>query len=72
MFPISNLDDRVVAFGGRSLDTSYGAKYINSAETKVFKKGSLLFNLRNAQKNNRNNSLLIVEGIIDVINMANN
>ena len=29
MFPISNLNDRVVAFGGRSLNTSYGAKYIN-------------------------------------------
>ena len=72
MFPISNLDDRVVAFGGRSLNTSYGAKYINSAETKVFKKGSLLFNLRNAQKNNRNNSLLIVEGYMDVITLANN
>ena len=72
MFPISNLDDRVVAFGGRSLNTAYGAKYINSAETKVFKKGSLLFNLRNAQKNNKNNSLLIVEGYMDVISLANN
>ena len=50
MFPICNLDDRVVAFGGRSINTSYGAKYINSAETKVFKKGSLLFNLNNAKK----------------------
>ena len=72
MFPISNLNDRVVAFGGRSLNTSYGAKYINSAETKVFKKGSLLFNLKNAQKRNKNNPILIVEGYMDVISLANN
>ena len=72
MFPISNLNDRVVAFGGRSLNTSYGAKYINSAETKVFKKGSLLFNLKNAQKSPKNNPLVIVEGYMDVISLANN
>ncbi len=72
MFPISNLDDRVVAFGGRSLNTSYGAKYINSAETKVFKKGSLLFNMKNAQKRSINDPILIVEGYMDVISLANN
>ncbi len=72
MFPISNLNDRIVAFGGRSLTTSYGAKYINSAETKVFKKGSLIFNLKNAQKNAKNDPLVIVEGYMDVISLANN
>ena len=72
MFPISNLNDRVVAFGGRSLNTSYGAKYINSAETKVFKKGSLLFNLKKAQKKSKNSPLVIVEGYMDVISLANN
>ena len=55
MFPISIWSNNIVAFGGRSLNTSYGAKYINSAETKIFKKGSLLFNLKNAKKNNKNN-----------------
>ena len=72
MFPIFNLEDRVVAFGGRSVNTSYGAKYINSAETKIFKKGSLLYNLRNATKSNKNNTLIIVEGYMDVISLANN
>ena len=72
MFPISNLDERVVAFGGRSLNASYGAKYINSSETKVFKKGSLLFNLKKAQKNNKKSNLVIVEGYMDVISLANN
>ena len=72
MFPISNLNDRVVAFGGRSLNTSYGAKYINSSETKVFKKGSLVFNLKKAQKKAKNSTLVIVEGYMDVISLANN
>ena len=72
MFPISNLDERVVAFGGRSLNTTYGAKYINSSETKVFKKGALLFNLKKAQKNNKKSNLIIVEGYMDVISLANN
>ena len=72
MFPISNLNDRVVAFGGRSLNTTYGAKYINSPETKIFKKGSLLFNLKSAQKSSKNDPLVIVEGYMDVISLANN
>ncbi len=72
MFPISNFNNRIVAFGGRSLNTSYGAKYINSAETKVFKKGSLLFNLKNAKQDAKNKPLLIVEGYMDVISLANN
>ena len=72
MFPISNFNDRVVAFGGRSLNTTYGAKYINSPETKIFKKGSLLFNLRKAKKSSKNDPLVIVEGYMDVIALANN
>ena len=72
MFPISNSNNNIVAFGGRSLNTAYGAKYINSSETKIFKKGSLLFNLKNAQKSKKNDPLIIVEGYMDVISLANN
>ncbi len=72
MFPISDLSGKVVAFGGRSLNTSIGAKYINSAETKIFKKGSLLYNLKNAKKNIKNNPILLVEGYMDVISLCNN
>ena len=72
MFPISDLSNNIVAFGGRSLNTAYGAKYINSSETKIFKKGSLLFNLKNAQKSKKNDPLIIVEGYMDVISLANN
>ena len=72
MFPISDSSNNIVAFGGRSLNTAYGAKYINSSETKIFKKGSLLFNLKNAQKSKKNDPLIIVEGYMDVISLANN
>ena len=72
MFPISDSNNDIVAFGGRSLNTAYGAKYINSSETKIFKKGSLLFNLKNAQKSKKNDPLIIVEGYMDVISLANN
>ena len=72
MFPISDSNNKIVAFGGRSLNTAYGAKYINSSETKIFKKGSLLFNLKNAQKSKKNDPLIIVEGYMDVISLANN
>ena len=72
MFPISDSNNNIVAFGGRSLNTAYGAKYINSSETKIFKKGSLLFNLKNAQKSKKNDPLIVVEGYMDVISLANN
>ena len=72
MFPISDSSNNIVAFGGRSLNTAYGAKYINSSETKIFKKGSLLFNLKNAQKSKKNDPLIVVEGYMDVISLANN
>ena len=72
MFPISDTNNNIVAFGGRSLNTAYGAKYINSSETKIFKKGSLLFNLKNAQKSKKNDPLIVVEGYMDVISLANN
>jgi DNA primase len=72
MFPISDSNNNIVAFGGRSLNTAYGAKYINSSETKIFKKGSLLFNFKNAQKSKKNDPLIVVEGYMDVISLANN
>ncbi len=72
MFPISNHNNKIVAFGGRSLNTAFGAKYVNSSETEIFKKGSLLFNLKNALKSKKNEPLIVVEGYMDVISLANN
>ncbi|WP_375658980.1 DNA primase [Bartonella sp. MR30HLJHH] len=73
MFPIEDLRGRVVAFGGRALEKETRAKYLNSPETVLFHKGNILYNAVAARKNSRfvgdekNHSLLVVEGYMDVI-----
>ena len=43
MFPITDKKNRVIAFGGRTIGDDL-PKYLNSAETNVFKKGQTLYN----------------------------
>ena len=50
MFPITDFRGRVVAFGGRALAADVPAKYLNSPETELFHKGSLLYNGAEARK----------------------
>ncbi len=72
MFPISNTQGRIVAFGGRSLDDS-NPKYINSPESNFFQKRNLLYNLNIAKEFARKkNNLLICEGYMDVISLNQN
>lgn len=67
MFPIRDLQGRVVAFGGRVLDAGE-PKYLNSPETPLFKKGELLYGLDLARESaRRRNRLVLVEGYMDVI-----
>ncbi len=70
IFPISNLSNDVIAFGGRAINKNYLAKYINSPETEFFKKGRQLFNL-NLAKDERSltDEVIIVEGYMDVISL---
>ncbi len=71
MFPIHDRGGRVVAFGGRALDPSAKAKYLNSPETELFHKGSLLFNHHRARKPAGDQGRVIaVEGYVDVISMT--
>ncbi len=67
MFPIKDNLERVIAFGGRRLD-SEGPKYINSWENDFFKKRNILYNMNcmNSLKN-KTDDLLLVEGYTDVI-----
>ena len=67
MFPIQDVRNRVIAFGGRVLDDSK-PKYINSAENLVYSKGRHLFGL-NLAKNSQKKNLIIVEGYMDCISL---
>lgn len=68
MFPIIDHRDRVVGFGGRVLDDS-APKYLNSPESPIFNKGSVLFGLNLARKRRPIESFIIVEGYLDVITL---
>ena len=68
MFPIRDARGRLIGFGGRSLDSKTPAKYLNSPETSVFKKGLNLYHHAHARAALKESSTLIVaEGYMDVI-----
>ena len=70
MFPIRDKRKRVVGFGGRVLDDTL-PKYLNSPETVVFSKGKELYGLCELLENNaKPQEILIVEGYMDVIALA--
>lgn len=70
MFPIRDKRKRVIGFGGRVLDDSL-PKYINSPETAVFSKGREAYGLYELlEKNSRPRRILVVEGYMDVIALA--
>lgn len=71
IFPIHDSRGRVVAFGGRAMSAEVSAKYLNSPETPLFHKGSLLFNHHNARKAAHDTGqAIVVEGYVDVIAMS--
>jgi len=71
MFPICDRSGRVIAFGGRALAKDVPAKYLNSPETSLFHKGAVLYNHHNARKAaHETGALVVVEGYVDVIAMA--
>jgi DNA primase len=70
MFPIRDKRKRIIGFGGRVLDDSL-PKYLNSPETAVFSKGKELYGLCELLENHaRPTQILIVEGYMDVIALA--
>jgi DNA primase len=71
MFPITDVRNRVIAFGGRALEKDVPAKYLNSPETPLFHKGDNLYNLATARQAAHDGAPLIaVEGYVDVIAMV--
>lgn len=70
MFPIQDRRGRVIAFGGRVLDSGE-PKYLNSPETPLFEKGRELYGLRQAMQAMRDEGFaLVVEGYMDVVALA--
>ncbi len=67
MFPIQDIKNRYIAFGGRVLDNSL-PKYINSPEGIVYSKGRNLYAL-NIAKNSDETNLVIVEGYMDAVSL---
>ncbi|MFA4836435.1 MAG: DNA primase, partial [Dehalococcoidia bacterium] len=67
MYPICNIKGQVVGFGARALDDSM-PKYLNSAESPIFKKSDLLYALDRAREAIRNQGkVVIVEGYMDAL-----
>lgn len=68
MFPLWNIEGKIVGYSGRIYNTSDTAKYINTKETVIFKKGLNLYNYHRAKNEVRmSGSVIIMEGFMDVI-----
>ncbi|MFQ5427827.1 MAG: DNA primase [Thermodesulfobacteriota bacterium] len=70
IFPITDIRDRVIGFGGRALGER-GPKYLNSPETVLFKKGETLFGLFQAGPAIKEQGFaIVVEGYFDLLAMV--
>ena len=67
IFPIVNIQNKVIAFGGRRLDNGEN-KYINSSQTLIYNKSRNVFAL-NIAKNSKFDFFILCEGYMDVITM---
>src|SRR5688572_5594155 len=66
--PILDLKSRVIAFGARALEPDAQPKYLNSPETRLFDKGSMVYNFARARPSAFDKGeLIVVEGYMDVI-----
>jgi len=70
IFPIRNLSNQVIAFGGRIIGNEDEAKYINSAESAIYKKGDQLYALPQARRHIAiKGNALLTEGYMDVLTL---
>ena len=68
MFPLYDLNGKVIAYSGRIYNRKDNSKYFNTRETELFKKGKLLYNYHRARDIARQkNQIIIMEGFMDVI-----
>ena len=71
IIPIFNENNKIVGFGGRSLNKNNDIKYLNTSQNVVFTKSDLIFNLSQAKKEIQLlKNVIIVEGYMDVISLT--
>ena len=68
LFPIHDTYGNPVAFTARDFKGTSDSKYINTSETKIYTKGDIVYNYHRAREEcRRNNAVIVVEGVLDVI-----
>ena len=67
IFPLTDQRGATVGFGGRAIDSSSQAKYLNSSDSPIFNKRRILFGLK--QLRISNDTVLVVEGYFDVLTL---
>ena len=73
MFPISDRNDKIIAFGGRVFDSDDPAKYINSSETPIYNKSGIFYGLSKTKSFlSKENTAIVVEGYLDLIQLFQN
>jgi DNA primase len=71
MFPIHNEAGKIIGFGGRALTAEDEPKYLNSPETPIYKKSTVLYNLHRAKEAIRKEDrVILVEGYMDAIGVT--
>jgi len=71
VFPITDMQGRMIAFGGRAPDAGQQPKYLNSPDTPLFRKGAMLFNAAAARAAaHQRGAVIVAEGYMDVIALA--
>tara|TARA_Y100001980_G_C14550938_1_gene333838 strand:+ start:245 stop:2026 length:1782 start_codon:yes stop_codon:yes gene_type:complete len=73
MFPITDRNNKIIAFGGRVFDSNDPAKYINSSETPIYNKSKIFYGLSNTKGFlSKENTAIVVEGYLDLIQLFQN
>ncbi|UCG42428.1 MAG: DNA primase [candidate division WOR-3 bacterium] len=70
IFPIMSISGRIIGFGGRALDERE-PKYLNSADTPIYRKGDILYGAYQAKAYIREQAPLLVEGNFDLLSLTN-
>ena len=71
MFPIHDRNGKIIGYGGRALAAEDNPKYLNSPETPIYKKSTVLYNLHRAKETMRKEDrVILVEGYMDAIGVS--